>query len=354
MRALVLATIVSAIAACAREAPPQETVRPALTRVVATRAVDIAAVYAGEVRARYESDLAFRIGGKVVARAVEVGSSVRRGAVLARLDLQDAQLQVEAVRAQLAAAEADVTLARAELERYRSLRAQNFVAQAVLDARLNAANAAEARLAQMKAQLEVAKNAAAYTTLVAERDGIVTAVNVEPGQVVAAGQPVVRIARPEEKEVAVAVPEHRLAEWKTAAGMTAALWTQPERRYKARVREVAPNADAATRTFSVRVSILDADEAVRLGMTANIALAGAAGAAPIVVPSGALGDDAGKPVVWIVDAQTGRVERRAIEVAAYREDGVVVGSGLAGGERIVVAGVHKLLPGQTVRPVEAP
>ena len=337
---------------CAKEAPKVETIRPALTQIVGFKASGTAAVYAGEVRARYENDLAFRVGGKVISRQAEVGSIVRRGMVLARLDVQDAQLQVESARAQLAAAEADLTLARAEFERYQSLRAQNFVAQAVLDAKQNTFNAALARIRQLKAQLDVAQNSAGYATLVAERDGIITAVNVEPGQVVGAGQAVFRFARPEEKEVVVSVAENRLAEWKTASGMAVQLWTQPGKQYAARLREVSPNADATTRTFNVKVSILDTDEAIRLGMTANIALAGARDLTRIVIPATALADDAGKPVVWIVAPDTNQVARKAVEVGAFREDGVVIIGGLTGGERIVIAGVQKLLPGQTVRPIE--
>ena len=325
--------VASLLAACQKEPAPPPPPRPALTQVVAAQTRPGQAVYAGEVRARYENDVGFRVPGKVVSRHVEVGSTVRRGAVLARLDPQDARLQVEGTKAQRAAAEADLTLARAELERYRSLRAQNFVAQAVLDAKQNAFNAAEARVDQTRAQQDIAQNSAAYTTLVAERDGVITAVNIEPGQVVAAGQPAFRIARPEEKEVVVSVAENRLAEWKTASGMAVQLWTAPGRTFRARVREVAPNADAVTRTFNVKISILDADDAVRLGMTANVSLAGPADST-IVVPMNALGDQAGTPVVWVVDPQTSNVERRAVKVGTYREDGATILDGLQGGERI--------------------
>jgi membrane fusion protein, multidrug efflux system len=348
--------IAALLAACAKEPPPAEVIRPVLTQVVDANGAASASVYAGEVRARYENDLAFRVGGKVVSRAVEVGQTVRRGQALARIDAQDQQLQVEAARAQLASAEADLTLARAELERNRSLRAQNFISQAVLDAKQNQFNAAEARVRQQRAQLDVSRNTAAYTTLVAERDGVITAVSIEPGQVVSAGQAVARIARPEEREVQINVPENRLAELRAATGLAVVLWTQPDKPYRGRVREVAPNADAATRTFSAKISIVDADDAVRLGMTANVALAsaGANGAATgVLVPLAALGDRDGKPVVWVVDASGAAVQPKPVEVGQYREDGVLVRAGLAAGETIVIAGVHKLLPGQKVRVADA-
>lgn len=336
---------------CSQPAPPPEVVRPVLTQSIAPRSTGpIGAVYSGEIRPRYENDLAFRVTGKIVARLVEVGATVRKGQVLARLDPQDQQLQVESARAQVISADADLTLARAELERYKSLRAQNFVSQAVLDQKQNAYNAAEARVRQLNAQLDVARNAAGYTALIAERDGIITAVAAEAGQVVSAGQAVMRFARPEEKEVLVNVPESRLAEWRNAPGIAVAPWTAPDKRYKGRVREIAPTADATTRTFNVRVSILDADAELRLGMTANVALANGVSDTSIIVPLTALGDQGGKPVVWIVDSAGPTVQPRAVQTGAYREDGVIVTDGLKGGETIVVVGVHKLLPGQKVRP----
>jgi RND family efflux transporter MFP subunit len=351
LAAAVLATALVGLGGCTRETPRVEVVRPVLTQTVAARSFGGAgAVYSGDVRPRYENDLAFRIGGKVVARLVEVGATVTRGSVLARLDPQDQRLQVEGAQAQLGSAEADLTLAKAELERYRSLRAQNFVSQAVLDAKENAFNAAEARIRQLKAQADVARNAAAYTALVAERDGIITAINVEAGQVVAAGQPVMRFARPEEREVLVNVPESRLAEWRSAPAIAVTLWSLPGKTYRGRVREVSPTADPTTRTFNVRVSILDADASLRIGMTANVALAAAAAEQAIIVPLTAVGDRNGQPVVWLVDAGANTVAPKPVRTGAYREDGVVVLDGLAGGETIVTVGVNQLVPGQKVRP----
>jgi len=354
MKARPVTLIASALllAGCGKEPPPAPVVRPVLTQVVAARGADAAAVYSGEVRARHESDLAFRIGGKVIARNVEVGALVKRGTVLARLDREDAQLNVEAGRAQLASAEADLSLARAELDRYRPLREQNFVSQAVLDARQNAYNATEARVRQLRAQLGVSQNSAGYATLVADTDGVITLAAIEPGQVVTAGQAVFRLARLDEKEVLINVPEGRLADWKNAPGIAVALWTQPDKIYAGRLREIAPNADQATRTFNTRVSILNADAEVRLGMTATVILAAGAAAKAIVIPLTALSDENGRAAVWVVDGKTNQVKRQPIELGAYREDGVVVTSGLAGGETIVTAGVHKLLPGEYVRLIE--
>lgn len=349
MRAGVIAIGLAAlVAGCNGEKPAELPPRPVATKRIGADGAASAALYSGEVRARYENDLAFRIGGKIAARQVEVGTAVKRGQVIARLDPQDQHLQVEAMRAQLASAEADLTLARAELERNRSLRAQNFISQAALDTRQNTFNAAEARVRQMRAQLDVTRNTASYATLVAERDGVITAVNVEPGQVVSAGQAIARFARPEEREVLINVPENRLAELRAARGLVVTLWPLPGRMFQGRLRELAPNADPTTRTFTARVSIVDADDAVRLGMTANVVLPGAAREG-LLVPAPALGDRDGKPVVWTVDLAASTVTPVPVEVAQYREDGVLLRAGLAGGETIVVAGVQKLVPGQKVR-----
>jgi RND family efflux transporter MFP subunit len=348
---MLLAAAVLGLAACSKHEPPPPTPRAVIAQVVGAKPAEGANVYSGEVRARHENDLAFRVGGKVVARYVDVGATVKKGAELARLDPQDAQLNVESARSQLAAAEADHALARAELARYRDLYAKQYVSKAVLDARENTFNTSKARLEQARAQAQVARNQSSYTTLVAEADGVITAVNVEAGQVVSAGQAVLRFARPEEKEVAINVPETRLRDLRDGNQVTVALWAAPDKPYVGRVREVAPNADPATRTFMAKITILDPDIAVKLGMTANVLLGDRAGAGAevITLPLTAVTQVDGKPAVWVVDPQTSTVNLRPVAIGAYREDGVTVRDGLRAGEVVVTAGVHKLLPGETVR-----
>jgi len=341
-------------AGCSEPPAPAEVVRPVLTREVAPPS-DIAAVaaFAGEVRARHESDLAFRIPGKVIARHVETGSVVKRGQLLARLDPQDVQLQAESARAQVASAEAEQTWAKAEFDRYQALHEKQFVSSTVLDQKRNALASAEARLRQMRAQQSVSANQSAYASLVAETDGVVTTVNLEPGQVVAAGQPVLRIARPEDKEVAISVPEGRIEELRRSPGLFVTLWTDPGRRLQARVREIAPHADPVTRTFAVRVTVVAPGEAVRLGMSANVIVPGARAVTGVIVPLTAVGDVAGKPTVWVVDTQASTVRPVPAEVHAWLEHGAVITSGLQGGERIVVVGVQKLRAGQKIRQASA-
>lgn len=347
---MMLPLVALALSGCAKQEPQPDVPRPVLSTVVTPAPLAGAiAAYAGEVRARHESDLAFRIGGKVVARTVEVGSAVKRGQVLARLDPQDVRLQADSAQAQLASAEADLTWARAELDRYRALREKNFVSAAVLDQKQQAFDAAQARTRQTRAQLAISQNQSAYATLMAETDGVVTALNLEPGQVVSVGQPVLRIARTNEKEVLINVPEGRTTELRQANSLVVVLWSDQSKRYRATLRELAPNADATTRTFTAKISIEQPDEAVKLGMTANVLLGNEAARARIVVPLGAIGDRDGTPIVWVVDTQTLQVHPQPVQLGAYRENGAVLESGLNGGERVVIAGVHKLLPGQKVR-----
>jgi RND family efflux transporter MFP subunit len=351
VRLLLVAALAAALAACGKpeSAPPAP--RAVIAQVVGTKPAENGNVYSGEVRARYENDLAFRVGGKVAARYVDVGAQVARGQVLARLDPQDAQLGVQAARSQLAATEADHALAAAELQRYRDLHARKFVSRAVLDARETTFNTTKARLEQAKAQVATARNQSSYTSLIAEADGVITAVNLEPGQVVAAGQPVMRFARPEEKEVAINVPESRLAELRDAKDVRVSVWAAPDEDFRGRIREIAPAADPATRTFAVRITVLEANGSVRLGMTANVALGDGAPAQVITLPLTALTQVDGKSAVWVVDPRTSKVNLRPVAVGAYREDGVVVREGLSPGEIVVTVGVHKLLPDETVRVV---
>ncbi len=264
-RTLAVAALAALVAACSREAPSPEPVRPVVLARVATGALQDVAVFPGDVRPRHEADLAFRIAGKLVERNVDVGASVRRGQPLARLDPADVALQAQAQQAAVAAATTEHTFARAEFERFESLYRQRFVSASALDQKRNAMNAAAARLEQARATLAVTRNQATYATLVAPADGVITAVAAEVGQVVAVGQGVMKLAETGEREVAIAVPEHRLDELRAATHLAVALWADPRTRYPARVREIAPAVDPATRTFAVRVAVPGADASRDVG-----------------------------------------------------------------------------------------
>jgi multidrug efflux system membrane fusion protein len=342
-----------ALAGCAKHEAAPDPVRPVELAQVKLGAMPESAGFAGEVKPRYETDLAFRIGGKIVARSVDVGARVKRGQVLARLDPADVALQSEAAKAAAAAAEAEYTYAKAEFERYRSLHEQKFVSGSALDQKQNALNANRAKYEQAKAQLAVAQNQSAYATLVAPDSGVITAIAAEAGQVVASGAAVMKLAREDEREVAISVPESRIAELSRAKQVGVSLWATPQKIYPARVREIAPAVDPVTRTFAVRVAVLAPDASLQWGMTANVGIVTDGPASAALLPLTALHRQDDKPAVWVYDAATGKVALRPVTVAQYREDGVVVTSGLATGEWVVTAGVHKLRPGQVVRPYDA-
>jgi len=340
-----LMAVVTYLAGCsAGDAPPPAT-QTVLVQAAAS-APQTVGVYTGEIRARHEIDLAFRVGGKIAARLVDAGAEIKAGQALARLDPADLELAAAAARAQLAAAESDFTTARTERERYASLLAKKFVSQAAFDAKDNALNSTRARLDQARSQSRISGNQANYGTLSSEFPAVVTAVVADAGQVVGAGQVVLRIARPEEKEVAIAIPESRLAELKAAKSLAINLWADPKLTLRGELRELSPAADPATRTYAARIRIESPPPEVRLGMTARVALAGAT-EAKLLVPLSAVIDLGQGPLVRVV--KDGKVASHPVRVAKFREDGVVLSGGLEAGEMVIVSGAAKLVDGQDVR-----
>lgn len=338
------------LAGCTAGEPPAPAVRSVLVKS-ASSAASGSAVYTGEIRARYELDLAFRVGGKLATRLVDVGAEIKAGQILATLDPADLQLAASAARAQLAAAESDFATARAERERYSGLLSRKFVSQAAFDGKENAFRSAQARLEQARSQSRISGNQASYGTLSSEFPAVVTAVLADAGQVLGAGQAVFRLARPEEKEVLIAVPESRLAELKAAQTIAVKLWADPKISLRGELRELSPAADPATRTYAARIRIDHPPAAVRLGMTARVAL-GATNDELLLVPLSAVLDQGQGPVVWVVSA--GQANPRPVKVAAFREDGVSIAEGLQAGELVIVAGAGKLVAGQAVAAKTAP
>jgi RND family efflux transporter MFP subunit len=353
-RALFLAATATVLAACGSGEQAPDPVRPVVTVTVAPGAPATRDVYSGELRARIETDLGFRIGGKIAARLVDAGARVKQGQALARLDPEDARLAANAARAQLAAAESDSALAKAELDRARDLLAKKFISQSAFDTRAAAHAAAMARVEQARAQAALSGNQESYATLVADADGVVVSVAAEPGQVVSAGQPVLRLARDGELDVVLNAPEGQVARFRTGDTVAISLWADPARHFPGRVREVAGGADPVTRTFTVRVAALQVPPGARVGMTATVAFPGTTDAGLVVLPLASLVRDGEAASVWVVDPKTSRVQRRAVQVGQYREDGATILSGLAAGEVVVAAGVHKLRADQPVRLQPAP
>ncbi len=338
------------LSACSKPEPKAEDVRPVRAIVLAAADKLVTAEFPGEVRARYESQLGFRVGGKIVERAVEVGSTVRRGQVLMRLDPQDLALAETQTRAALRAAETRRDLAQADYQRHQDLRGKNFVSQAVLDAKQAALKAAQAEVDAARAAQQGQANQAAYASLRADTDGVVTAVLAEAGQVVAAGTPVVRLARTDEKEVVIGVPEGQVAQLDQVDQVTVRLWAAPEEAIPGTIREVAPAADPATRTYPVKVAIPAGADA-RLGMSATVQLAGADGGTALRVPLTALLQHKGASAVWVVE--NGAVRLVPVQVAGQSGNDVLLGGGVKAGQTVVTAGVNLLKPGQKVRILSA-
>jgi membrane fusion protein, multidrug efflux system len=344
---LVLATML--LSACSQKTEAPTAVRPVLIQeIIATDGLQTD-VYSGELRARYETDLAFRIGGKVQRRLVDTGARVKRGQTLATLDPVDASLAADAAKASLAGAESDLAFARAELERHRDLLSKNFISKAVFDNKQNAFNAAQARVQQTRAQAGINVNQAGYTTLVADADGVVATTQMEVGQVVAAGQPVMRIAKDGDRDVAVNIPEGKITLIRQDMPARVFLWTDPNAAVTGKVREVSAVADAITRTYVVRVSVPTLPPGAQLGMTASVVV-GTPTAPQIIVPLSAIvkRTEAANAGVWVVNKSTRRVALRPVVVAKYSETGAVISSGLQPGDTIVTAGAHRLLPDQEV------
>lgn len=330
------------------EAPPAA--RPAM--VVQPVPADVAyAVYPGEVRARQETALGFRVAGKIARRHVDVGARVKRGDLLAELDPDDLQLQAQAVRAQLAAAEADLEQARNELDRHRALLERKLISQSLFEARETAFKAAVARVGQARAQLDVAQNQATYAELRANADGLIARREAETGQVVAAGQAVFVLAADGEREIAISLPEAGIERYAIGQEVLISLWSKPDQRIPGRLRELSLAADADARTYAARIQIEGNPEGIELGQSARAIFVHSGGSA-LAVPLPAVTADGGKHYVWVIDPASSTARRREVAIGPFLDTTVPVTSGLSGGEWVVAAGVHLLQEGQPVKPVD--
>jgi len=340
-RSLLLAVMLLLGACGDKAALTPEPLRPVLTAVLGTAADSGVATYSGEVRSRYETPLGFRIPGKIAARLVDAGALVKAGDVLARLDPADTALSAVAADAQLELADAD-------LRRYRELRGKNFVSQSALDAK-------ETSFKATRAQADLARNQSSYTVLRADHAGVIALVAAEVGQVVAAGQTVMRVARTDALEVAVAIPEARVPEVRQLKSAEVRLWADEEASYPAVLRELSAVADPVTRTYAARVSISAPDSRVLLGMTANVKFLRDTpevnADSSLSVPLTAIFQKDGKPALWVVGTDQ-VLALRPVVVDSYGETTATLSSGVKAGERIVVAGVHKLNVGEKIKAVD--
>ena len=344
------AILVSALllVACSKPAPPEVPIRAVKVVTVGMDSFNSSAEFAGEVRPRVESRLGFRVAGKIVRRQAELGKHVQAGDVLAQLDPQDYKLAAQAASAQTAVALTNRDLALADFKRFKSLKDQNFISGAELERREAVLKASQAQLDQAQAQLAGQGNQSAYTTLVADASGVITSIEAEPGQVVAAGTPVVRIAQDGPRDVIFAVPEDKVGLIKLGSVADVRMWSSSTQ-YKGVVREVAASADPVTRTFAVKVS-LGSKDSPPLGTTVSV-IARALDRSSVQVvklPTSAFRQDGQNSSVWVLDTATMTVKLQTVVIATADGNDVVVASGLQPGMQVVVAGVHVLSPGQKV------
>ncbi|ALD90770.1 cation/multidrug efflux system, mebrane-fusion component [Cupriavidus gilardii CR3] len=338
---------------CSREPERAPDVRPVRLLQLQSATGESAYEFSGDVRPRIESRLGFRVGGKIAARLVDVGATVRRGQPLARLDPTDLNLAEQGSRAQYEAARTDRDLAAADLKRYNDLFAKGFISAAEQNRRQASYEAAAARLRQAEAALREQSNRTGYTVLASDADGVVTAIDAEVGQVVSAGQSVVRVAQTAEKEVAIGLPEDQVDWLRDIRDVSVRTWAEPERRLPGRVREIAAAADPVTRTYAARITVPNPPADLKFGMTAMVTFV-RTGASPAVrVPLTALLQQQGSNQVWVYDSAAGTVQPVAVTLGQPIGNEVEVSSGLRPGQTIVTAGVHLLKPGQKVRPLQA-
>lgn len=337
------------LVACSRQEAPAEPVRAVKVVTVGAQPLQGEALYAGEVRARVESRLGFRVGGKLTQRAVEAGQRVAAGQLLAALDPQDYQLSVQAAQAQLLAAQTQRDLALAEYRRYEALRAQGFISGAELERREASLKAAEASLVQAQAQAQAQGHQLGYARLQATAAGVVTALEAEVGQVLAAGQPVVRLAHDGPRDAVFSVPEQAVQAFGVGQVLQAQLQGRSEV-LQGRVREVGVSADPVTRTFTVKLA-LQASERLPLGATVTVMAPkadGTAAAQAIQLPTAALRQEGEGSAVWVLEEGSMTVRLQKVVPGPVQEQQVAIVSGLQPGQKVVVAGVHVLSPGQKV------
>ena len=338
------------LSGCEQPAAPPEPVRPVKVWTVAPGAAAQEQVLAGAVVARYDAPLAFQVGGKVIERRVNLGDSVRAGQILGRLDVTDYRLAAEAQASSSAALQTELKLAEADLARYRSLRQQGFISEIDLDRRQTAVDAARDRVRAAQANAAQARRQLDYAALVAAHDGLVSGLNFEVGQVVAAGQPVAKLAQRGPREILVYVPEALVSAMQGTPILRVAISTHPEKSYPGTLRELAAAADPATRTYAARIAVEAGEADLPLGASATLRVQ-SPHASLIRLPLAAVMSRDGAARVWKYDAASGTVRAAAITTGGMDGDSWVVNTGLAPGEVVVVAGANMLREGQKVKPL---
>jgi RND family efflux transporter MFP subunit len=327
-------------------------VRPVLVASVHYEAQAPNRSFVGTVRPRIESDMGFRVAGKVSKRLVEVGSLVEAGQPLATLDEADLKLQAEQAEAEFGAATGVLAQASAAETRSKELRQKGWSTEAQLDQAKASGDEARARLNRAERSVELTNNSLSYATLVADAPGVVTATLIEPGQVVTAGQTAIRVARLAEKEVVISIPETLLVHARSGEARVS-IWSQPDKPYVAKLRELAPSADVATRTYLAKFSIPGAGDKVQLGMTATLILSDSTSERVARLPLSALFNQGAGPSLYVADGKTGAVTLKPVTVKTYESNDVLISGGVDEGANVVALGVQKLDPAEKVKIVSS-
>jgi len=317
------------------------------TTVVGASGASQGYTYSGEVRGRYESQLAFQVNGKIVKRNVQLGSTVNADDVLMQIDAKDVMQTVNNYSAQVDSAKSQLQLAESNLKRYRELLECGAISQSQYDQYVNAYNVAVAGVRQTQAQYTQGTNQLDYTLLKADKPGVVSGISAEIGQVVSAGQVIVTVVQDGEREVEISVPENRIEELRKAEKIQVSFWALPNVTVEGKVREISPMADQTTRTFKVRISLLNPPPEMKLGMTAAVSVANRAAQPVINIPLTALYQTGDAPAVWVITGD--QVALRPIQTGNFGNGTVQVLAGLQPGDQIVIAGVHTLKEGQKVK-----
>jgi membrane fusion protein, multidrug efflux system len=351
---LIALTAAAALVACSKTEPAAEPVRAVRTVTISPQTAGGAYEYAGEVRARTESRLSFRVGGKMLKRLVDLGDTVKAGQVLAQLDAQDLRLGQDAARATVASAQASFDQNAADFTRYKELSDKGFIGPAEIERRQMAVKTARAQLDQAKAQASVQTNQAGYAALLADASGVITGIDLEPGMVASAGTPVLRLAHDGPRDVVFAVPEDKVGVVKALAAQPGRfkvrLWGSNDQPLPATIREISAAADPVTRTFLVKADIgAAAASGVRLGQTTTVLMELPQVAGITKLPLSALREAQGRSAVWLVDRGSMTVKSQDVKLAGADGNDAVITAGLEPGQIVVTAGVHVLNPGQKVK-----
>ncbi|MEB6667540.1 efflux RND transporter periplasmic adaptor subunit [Acinetobacter vivianii] len=336
------------LSACQKEVPKTEEIPYVMVAQPSGNHVEQKS-YAGDVQAKQQTALAFRVGGQITERYVDVGDRVKVGQVLAKLDVKDAQLQMNAAKAQLQSAQAAAKIAAEEYQRYQQLLPVNAVSRSQFDAIKNQYESAQASLQQARSNYEVSSNQTGYNQLISNKNGVITQRQIEIGQVIAAGQAAYQLAIDGEREVVFGVPEQAVSTIKVGQPAWVTLWSQPEARFAARVREVSPAADQS-RTFTVKVSLLEGQSSIQLGQSARVFFV-AQDNNVLSVPLSSVTANDQQAYVWVVNANQ-TIRKVPVTLGTYGRDSVPVLSGLKATDWVVVGGVHLLRDQQKIHPVD--